>query len=1118
MKFTNKLISCLLAVLMLISMFPTMVFAESTTQFPSETDPFVSNHYSDPIDKEKPFFEVILPEIEKNIAENNKHTISPYYDELPLANNPNNFQSLGTTSYAEINGKTVTAEAFYRLKNESLNDPNYGMGLLIYQCIQYKLAHPEEDVKITFSSYRTSVTASVCVIPTSKYYGYMRSLYGINYDEHGFVRISYMLLEAARMGIEVTMVNQLPSYAVTQYDPNSKTLKSRKHLNYKSYFTNSVLSSECYDKYASGAKVSDYLNFVAVDWTIDDKTSDMQHLKSATVSHYLATDGTEHRDAVFFSSANLDENNYIGANGNNYAQSGVIISDHSDLYRTTYNYTQLMCEYSGQEEMFELRKYMNETNDKQIALFKSGRGDEVPKEEQIVYIGSETDPVFEVYFTPLGGSPDTWDVDANPISKYADKLLTSEDYIEFNWNEYGYGTCLLGDTLSNVLEQAYTKNPNPQNKISTRVTGFSVPEIEELALGSEIGYRSLGKGSNIHAKDLMMSYKEDGQRHNVSILTSCNFYMIAFNYRTNSMLVINESEESGGEFYNIFGHKYSYGMINKVLMTETPNLTLEVGDTYQPDVTYNGSGTLSWSSGKKSVATVSGGTITAVAPGTAKITITDGTNKATVNVKVVECLDCYNSKGLTCNTDEQYILSRKHSSMPMTFEAVINVDQESLTGTTTILGSDGNYDPAIVFSLNKYGQPRLAIRDEASTSVQDVYVFNNVNVATGEDVHLAITLDFATKTISCYVDGKLAQKGTGLASIVPFEEKHNPIVGGDYKNGNKTFFPGKIKSLAVFSDVRTADEIKNDYSKSVDTADTALLVAYNFMQCEEHMVKDLSLEGNNLKHNILWQDKDDVEPVTDYEYSFAVIGDTQTMNEKDPDAMEAIYDWILENKNEQKIEYVIGLGDITDDSTDIEWENANNFISKLNGEIPYALTRGNHDDWDDFNRNLHNGYYETTIDGMKNPGEISLTDPTQPGLIPKTLEDGTVIYVTREDDIPEGGNVTGDLTNSYRYFNIQGTDYLILTLDFAPDEETLMWANDVISSHPDHKVIVVTHAYMYRDGTTIDAINGIINDVNHKKFPKSIPYFNKNFIMDIICIIHANPVKISNSITKIAIS
>lgn len=531
-----------------------------TVTFPSETDPFVADFLIGDTDQSAPFFDVILPAIRENIEVNNTHSISPYYDEFPLANNPENFQGLGSTTYANINGKTVTAEAFYRLKDESLHDPNAGMGLLIYQCIQYKLKHPEEDVKITFSSYRTSVTASVCVLPESKYYGYMRSLYGTNYDEHGFVRISYMLVEAARMGIEVTLVNQLPSYAVKQYNPKTKKLKYRDHIDFKPYFAK-ALTTECYDSYAEGKLVSDFMNCVNVEWTINDQTSNMQHLKSATVSHYLATDGTEHGRSVFFSSANLDENSYIGANGNNNSQSGVIVSDHDELYRVTYNYVQLMSDYRKKEQMQELRKIMGDRNDLQTELINSGRGDEIPYDEQIVYLGTENDPVFELYFTPLGGGIDTWDPVHNPISKYTEKLPHSEGYIEFIWNEYGYGKCYLGHVMSQMLEKAFCENPDPQNKFAIRVTDFPCDGIKNLEIGREIGYCSVKSGGGIHAKDIMMSYVEDGQRNYVSILTSCNFYMIAFNYRTNSILVIHETEETGGEFYKIMGEKYSYGMI-----------------------------------------------------------------------------------------------------------------------------------------------------------------------------------------------------------------------------------------------------------------------------------------------------------------------------------------------------------------------------------------------------------------------------------------------------------------------------------------------------------------------------------------------------------------------------
>ena len=572
MKRTIKGIICIFLVTVLLGSSIPLSFAE--TAFPSETDPFGENYYIDATNQEEPFFEKVLPEIAKNIKENNKHTISPYYDKLPLANNPENFQGLGSTSYANINGKTVTAEAFYRVKGDTLCDPNAGMGLLIYQCIQYKLKHPEAPVEMTFSTYRTSVTASVCVIPESRYYGYMRSLYTTNYDEHGFVRISYMFTEAARLGIKVTLLNQLPSYGVKQYNPSTKALKTRNYLHFDTYFKK-ALETDCYDSFAPGKKVSDFMNYIRVGWTVKDQTANMQHVKSCTVSHYLATDGSEHQHGVFFTTANLDENDYMGCNGNGWSQSGVIISDHEALYRVTLNYTDLMVKYSYMEGIQEFRKYVTDMNYEQLELIRNGKENEIPKNEQIVYLGSETDKVFQLYFTPLATAVDAWDTENNPICEHVDKMAQSEDYIEFAWNEYGFEENYLGLTIGDMLEKAFTENKNPKNKISVCVSDLDIAKIKKLSVGKDIAYRSIKTGKNMHAKDFLLSYEEDGVRHNVSILTSCNYIMLAFHYRTNSILVINETEDSGGNFYNIFGSKYANGMIHKdgVHSFKSPSVT-----------------------------------------------------------------------------------------------------------------------------------------------------------------------------------------------------------------------------------------------------------------------------------------------------------------------------------------------------------------------------------------------------------------------------------------------------------------------------------------------------------------------------------------------------------------
>lgn len=183
--------------------------------------------------------------------------------------------------------------------------------------------------------------------------------------------------------------------------------------------------------------------------------------------------------------------------------------------------------------------------------------------------------------------------------------------------------------------------------------------------------------------------------------------------------------------------------------------------------------------------------------------------------------------------------------------------------------------------------------------------------------------------------------------------------------------------------------------------------------------------------SVTWYDGEQVD--LDYAYSFAVVGDTQVLCQKYPDKMEAIYDWILENKDERKIAHVFGLGDITEgmwdvSNTDWEWNSAKSYITRLDGVIPYSLVRGNHDQIDYFERYFANDIYMDQFDGFMDGDDIS---------------------------------------NSYKLFTVGETDYMLVTLDYGASDEVLEWANKLIAEHPERKVIITTHAYLYRDGTTL---------------------------------------------------
>ena len=176
----------------------------------------------------------------------------------------------------------------------------------------------------------------------------------------------------------------------------------------------------------------------------------------------------------------------------------------------------------------------------------------------------------------------------------------------------------------------------------------------------------------------------------------------------------------------------------------------------------------------------------------------------------------------------------------------------------------------------------------------------------------------------------------------------------------------------------------------------------------------------------------DKEPVEDYAFSFALVGDTQVITLKHPNKLSKIYDWLIANKESKKIAHVFGLGDITNDSTDTEWQTAAQQIARLDGVIPYSLIRGNHDKAPQFEKFCCTETYLAQFDGF----------------------------------------YRNAYTNSYRLFSVCDVDFLFITLDFGASDRILKWAAELIETYPDRKVIITTHAYLHKDGTTLDHNDG----------------------------------------------
>lgn len=170
------------------------------------------------------------------------------------------------------------------------------------------------------------------------------------------------------------------------------------------------------------------------------------------------------------------------------------------------------------------------------------------------------------------------------------------------------------------------------------------------------------------------------------------------------------------------------------------------------------------------------------------------------------------------------------------------------------------------------------------------------------------------------------------------------------------------------------------------------------------------------------------ETVSGYSHSFFVVGDTQVLTEKYHADFPKIYDWILDNAKAKKAEYVFGVGDICQYSTQEEWEVAKDGISRLDGKISYSLAKGseNHDASSMLNRYFCNDVYKDGFGGFYKDNQIE---------------------------------------NAWRVFRAGNIDYLNIVLEFGASDDILNWAAGIIESHPYHRVIVNTHCYLYSDGT-----------------------------------------------------
>ncbi len=396
-----------------------------------------------------------------------------------------------------------------------------------------------------------------------------------------------------------------------------------------------------------------------------------------------------------------------------------------------------------------------------------------------------------------------------------------------------------------------------------------------------------------------------------------------------------------------------------------------------------------------------------------------------------------------------YTAQKPLSAIPMTFEAWVNPSEYGGSGEmSAIFGNrvaDNKKTKTFVYSLVD-GYPALdfgTLYD--GTNGSDIYRLTfSEQITPNTWTHVAFTVNTGELSASLYINGEFketmdltAEQVASYSAVVFTGDMKYTSVAGLFNWKNVAHpFKGQVASVAAYSDIRDADEIKSDYMDYLSPSKDDLLAAYVLDGTKRTQYDDLSTNKNHVSWGGFTYDEELSLP-SDYDYSMFVVGDIQTLSKRAVNGLPALnnlYTWMNNNYASKKAAAIIGVGDVTDSNKDDEWKKAMAAFGKLGEGIIHMPILGNHDTAKGENVTLYKNYL--------------------------TLED--VAYTEAHSN---------DVRAYYNLFEAGGNKFLFLGLTYGPTEEELTWAEGVIKDHPQYNVIISTHAYLNADGTLL-ADNG----------------------------------------------
>ncbi len=214
------------------------------------------------------------------------------------------------------------------------------------------------------------------------------------------------------------------------------------------------------------------------------------------------------------------------------------------------------------------------------------------------------------------------------------------------------------------------------------------------------------------------------------------------------------------------------------------------------------------------------------------------------------------SDGITFTQNDFYRSEERPASLPRTIEVWVKVNQGA-TGPDNRLGVlVGNYQnegiAAYSLEIRNNKNPYFYWNNGTTAYTAD---FTNIDLRTGTWTHVAVVRNTDNKSVTCYINGSSVQTVTSstTGAFADFTNRTDDIVcvGGDLRGTNARYLQNAaIRSVSMFSDVRTAAEITSDKNEIPHGANS-LLCSYEFNTARSAKYVDQSDNANHLVYSTL---------------------------------------------------------------------------------------------------------------------------------------------------------------------------------------------------------------------------------------------------------------------------